>query len=114
LGYIPEEDVPTLLSGAQTFVFISNYEGFGLPVIQAMACGTPVIASRQTCLPEVVGESGILVLADQPADLAQAIADLDQRPDLRKHYSELGLRRAQEYDWQKSADLTLTVIRGVI
>jgi len=109
LGYVPEEALRTLYSGARVFAFPSIYEGFGMPVIEAMACGTPVIASDCSSLPEVVGDSGILL---NPYDnnkwkdsLLEIISDDDKCEDMKAR----GLKRASLFSWDKTAKKTYLV-----
>jgi len=73
LGYIPRTDIPALMSGAEIFVWPSFYEGFGLPVLEAMACGSPVISSSNSCIPEIVGDAGILVDPGNIQKISEAI-----------------------------------------
>ncbi len=110
-GYVPDEYLPALYSGAQAFVYPSLYEGFGLPPLEAMACGTPVIVSNTTSLPEVVGNAGILV---DPLDVNQ-IADAIQRvvtnDKLQLDMREKGLARAKLFSWDKTAKQTWQVLQ---
>ncbi len=112
-GVIPEEDLPAYLRGAVALLFPSLYEGFGLPAVEAMACGTPVIASNRTSLPEVVGEAGLLVNPYDVENMASAIdtiaTDSTQRSDLRKK----GIRRTKCFDWNKVAEKVIRVLDDV-
>jgi alpha-1,3-rhamnosyl/mannosyltransferase len=114
LGPVPEADLPALYAGAALFVFPSLYEGFGLPVLEAMACGAPVACSNTSSLPEVGGDK---VLYFDPADveaiaetLRQALADADLRTELR----ERGLVRAAQFSWERTARETLNLYREVL
>jgi glycosyltransferase involved in cell wall biosynthesis len=109
---VPDDDVPALLGGAMVFVFPSLHEGFGFPPLEAMACGTPVICSNRTSLPEVVGDAGLLV-APEPAALAAGIGQLLASPDLRAGLRARGLRRAPQFSWERTARTMLDVYRGV-
>lgn len=112
--WVPEEDKPALLSGAMAFVFPSLYEGFGLPAVEALACGTPVIASNRSSLPEVVGEGGILV---EPADveaLAEAMEALLVDDVLRAELQQRALTQAAKFSWKQTALETLAVYRKVV
>lgn len=109
LDYVPDADLPALYSGAKAFVFPSRYEGFGLPVLEAMACGCPVICSSTSSLPEVVGEAALLVTPGDPDLLAEAIDLLVDSADLQQDLRERGLRRAGRFTWEDTAHLTLEV-----
>jgi glycosyltransferase involved in cell wall biosynthesis len=105
---IADDDVPALLSGATGFVFPSRYEGFGLPPLEAMACGTPVIASNVSSLPEVVGDAGLLV-APNVSPLAEAMQRLLDDPALRDDLRDRGLKRAALFSWEATARRTIAV-----
>lgn len=109
---VPAADVPALLSGALAFVFPSRYEGFGLPPLEAMACGTPVIASHSSSLPEVVGDAGLLV-APEVTPLAEALQRLVDDPALREDLSSRGLHRASGFTWAETARQTIAVYEQV-
>lgn len=113
-GWVPEEDKPALLSGATAFVFPSLYEGFGLPPLEAMACGTPVIASNRSSLPEVVGEGGVLVEPTDVEALAGAMEALLTDDALRAELQQEALAQAAKFSWQQTALETLAVYRKVI
>ena len=103
-GYVEDEDLSALYSGARAFAYLSLYEGFGLPVLEAMQCGTPVIASERTSLPEVVGDAGLLI---DPTDVdasCQAFLTLDGDASLRNTLRQRGVARAAEFSWRRSAD----------
>jgi glycosyltransferase involved in cell wall biosynthesis len=108
-GYVPEADLPALLSAAEAFAYPSVFEGFGLPPLEAMACGAPVIASNASSLPEVVGDAGLLLPPhDTPAwvkALERVISDASLRADLRAR----GLARARQFTWEGAARKTLQV-----
>ena len=105
--YVPEHDLVGLYSGAICFVYPSYFEGFGLPVVEAMQCGVPVIAGNQTSLPELVGEAGLLFDPFDTAELVKALTrvldDSAYRADLRTR----GLERAKDFNWKTTAQLTL-------
>ena len=105
LGFVPTEDLIALYNLATLYCQPSFDEGFGLPVIEAMACGCPVVSSRRGSLPEVVGSSGLLV-EPEVEDLARGIEKLIQQPQLRKKYRRLGLEQAQKFSWSKTAQAT--------
>ena len=113
-GYVPDGDLPAVYSGAVALVFPSIYEGFGLPPLEAMACGTPVICSNAASLPEVVGEAGLLVEPMEVESLAAAIERLISSPDLRRDLSTRGLERAKEFSWERCARETLHVYRAAV
>ena len=110
-GYVPENDLPALYSGALCFIYPSYFEGFGLPPLEAMQCGVPVIAGNQTSLPEVVGEAGVLVDPFDVDALAAAIEKVISDSDLREELSVQGLARAQLFNWRETARQTLAVYR---
>lgn len=112
LHEIPDAALPALLTGAQAFVFPSRYEGFGLPPLEAMQCGTPVIAANTTALPEVVGDAGLLVAPDV-APLADAMQRVLDDAGLRERLSAQGLQRAQQFSWAATARQTVTVYRQI-
>lgn len=104
-GYIEDDDVPKLIKGAELFLFPSRYEGFGMPPLEAMACGTPVIASDAASLPEVVGDAGVLVNPESAEDIAEAIMTMMNDSEKRNQLRKLGIDRAQKYTWEHSAEL---------
>jgi glycosyltransferase involved in cell wall biosynthesis len=112
-GFIPEADLPTLYSAAETFAFPSHYEGFGLPVLEAMACGTPVVASRASSLPEVVGDAGMQVDPDDSDHLASALELLALNPEMRADFSTRGIARASTFTWEAAAEVMLDVYHKV-
>jgi glycosyltransferase involved in cell wall biosynthesis len=111
-GYADDADLPALYSGALAFVFPSLYKGFGLPPLEAMACGTPVVTSNVASLPEVVGDAALTVNPTDVQALADAIHLVASRPGLRAHLVEKGLRRAAQFTWRRCAEETLAVYRA--
>lgn len=99
---------------ADLFVFPSLYEGFGLPVLEAMACGVPVIASNRTSLPEVVGDAGILVNPENPDELASAMSKVLGDSELGATLSRKGIERAKLFSWQEVARKVIEVYQGVV
>ena len=112
LGFVPEEDKPLLYNAAALFVFPSRYEGFGLPPLEAMACGTPVIAARAASLPEVVGDCGLLIAPDDVAGLAQAMLAVLGDPVRQAELRARGLAQAARFSWAQTAQETLAVYGG--
>lgn len=102
-AYIPAGDMAALYSGAMAFVFPSIYEGFGMPPLEAMACGTPVLTANAASLPEAVGHAAILVNPYQVEAIAAGMEALLERPELRARLTKLGLRRAAEMSWENAA-----------
>ena len=112
-GFVVDEDLPDLYRGAEVFVYPSLYEGFGLPVLEAMACGTPVITSDRSSLPEVAGNAALLVNPTQPEALAAALASVVADKALREELRWKGLARAKDFSWDATARKTLAVYREV-
>jgi len=108
-GYVPDSDLPGLYSGALCFVYPSYFEGFGLPPLEAMKCGAPVIVGNQTSLPEVVGDAGLLVDPFDADAIAGAIDRVIRDSNLRAELGRKGLARAQLFDWRETARQTLRV-----
>jgi len=113
-GWVEESDKPALYSGATAFVFPSRYEGFGLPVLEAMSCGVPVIVSDAGSLPEVVGNAGLIVPAGEVSALAQAVADVVRDEDLRARLGRRAAVRAREFSWERAAAETLESFRDAM
>jgi glycosyltransferase involved in cell wall biosynthesis len=111
-GYVPQDDLPALLSGARLFVFPSLYEGFGLPVLEAMACGTPVACSNVSSLPEVAGDAALLVDPLDVRGMAEAMNRLLQDEGLRTQLVERGYRQVRQFSWARCARETLAVLEG--
>jgi glycosyltransferase involved in cell wall biosynthesis len=108
-GYLSDDDLCALYSSCALFVYVSLYEGFGLPPLEAMACGAPVIASRIPSLCETVGEAALLVAPTDVQELAHNIRSLLQNEDLRTQLARKGLQRASELTWDRTAQLTRAV-----
>jgi glycosyltransferase involved in cell wall biosynthesis len=111
-GYVADDDLPALLGGALAFVFPSLYEGFGMPVLEAMACGAPVLASNSSSLPEVAGDAALLVDPTDTAAIAGGMARLAEDAALRDELRARGLARAGAFTWDRCAKQTLAVLRG--
>ena len=112
-GYVDEEDVAPLYSNAECFVYLSLYEGFGLPPLEAMQCGIPVISSKVTSLPEVVGDAGIMINPQQDSELIEAYNKIYSDAALRKELSAKGLERAKLFSWKKCVDIIMDKIQEV-
>jgi glycosyltransferase involved in cell wall biosynthesis len=109
-GYIADADLPALLSGALAFVFPSLYEGFGMPLLEAMACGTPVLASATSALPEIAGDAALLIDPEDTAAIADGMARLASDAVLRDDLRARGLARAAQFTWERCATETLAVL----
>ena len=111
---VPDEDLPALYSAANVYVFPSLYEGFGLPPLEAMACGTPVAASKAACIPEVCGE-GNAVFFDpyDPSDISNAVLKIWINEKLQEELTEKGLARVKDFSWRKMAREILGVYEKV-
>jgi len=107
LDYVPPDDLPDLYRGADLFVMASRYEGFGLPPLEAMACGTPVVVTGGGSLAEVVGAGGLVVENASPQALAQAMQEILQDEGLRASWRDRGLLRQARFSWKKTAERTL-------
>lgn len=114
LGYVPQADLVGAYNLAEALMFASGTEGFGLPVLEAMSCGTPVVTSRSGALPEVAGEAALLVDYDSVEQLAAAMTQVLDDGAVRATLREKGLRRAAQLPWEKTARETLAVYRSVL
>lgn len=108
-GYVEDKDLPGIYSLADVFVYPSKYEGFGLPLLESMACGTPVIASNTSSIPEIVGASGLLFSPNRPDELAACINQLVNDPGLRARLVQSGIERSKLFSWKKMAMETLQI-----
>ncbi len=107
LGHVPEEDLPSIYTAAAVFCFPSFYEGFGLPVLEAMACGTPVVCSNTSSLPEVAGDAALSVDPTAPDELVEALRSLLDDPARRQALAARGFDRVKQFTWSRTAALTL-------
>ena len=114
LGIVEDEDLPMLYNCADVFVYPSLYEGFGLPPLEAMACGIPVITSNTSSLPEVVGDAGIMVGPDDVNSLCEAMYNVLKGKELRHHMSKKGLERAKLFSWKETAKKILEIYDEVL
>lgn len=112
-GFVPDADLPTLYGGADAFLFPSLYEGFGLPVAEAMACGCPVITSNVSSLPEVAGDAGLLVDPTSVADIRGAMIRVVADDSLRCRMAADGVAQAARFTWERAAADTHELLRGV-
>ena len=112
-GYVPESDLPALYSGALCFVYPSFFEGFGLPPLEAMKCGTPVVVGNATSLPEVVGDAGLQVDPFDVSAITKGIGELIYNSNLREELRVKGLERARRFDWRNTARQTLGIYEQV-
>jgi glycosyltransferase involved in cell wall biosynthesis len=112
-GFVPDDDLPALYSAAQVFAFPSLYEGFGLPVLEAMACATPVVCSRAASLPEVAGDAAWLVAPDDVRGWSEALSRLVLDAALRAELGQRGQRQAARFSWAQAARQTRQLYREV-
>lgn len=112
-GYIDEDDKPAVYRGAETFVFPSRHEGFGLPPLEAMACGTPVVTSNSSSLPEVVGDAGFAIDPDDERQFGGSIIATIVQEELAADLKAKGLKQAETFSWEKTATETLMVYSEV-
>ena len=112
-GYIPNKDLPAVYSGASVFLYTSLRESFGIPILEAMACGTPVVTSATSAIPEVAGKGAILVNPENAAEIAARITELEENAAVRAQAVEYGLERVKMFSWEKTAAALLDVYRQV-
>lgn len=113
LGYVTEKDTALLYNLAEVFAYPSLYEGFGIPPLEAMACGCPVVTSNVSSLPEAVGDSGLLVDPRSADDLTTSLLRILESPSLRKELSEKGLAQARTFSWENAAQKTLELYQSL-
>jgi glycosyltransferase involved in cell wall biosynthesis len=113
-GFVPTEELPGWYRAAELFVYPSLFEGFGLPVLEAMACGTPTITSNASSLPEVAGDAALLVDPEDTAGLAGAMAHVLVEPEVAAKMRAAGLRQAARFSWAHTATQTAGVYRAVL
>lgn len=114
LGYVPDEDLPALYRHAEVFVFPSLHEGFGIPIVEAMASGTPVITSNTSAMPEIAGNAAIFVDPYNVKEISERMAEILMNENLRDMLTERGFAQAQKYSWHKTAQKTLEVYQSVM
>jgi glycosyltransferase involved in cell wall biosynthesis len=110
-GYVTDEDLPKLYRAATAFVYPSLFEGFGLPPVEAMACGTPVITSNTSSLPEIVGDAAVLIDPCDEQALAVALSQITSDAALRARLRGQGIERAKKFTWRAAAEMTLQLYR---
>ena len=113
-GYVPGEDLPALYSAATCVLLPSQYEGFGLPLLEAMACGAPVISSNASSLPELAGDAALMISPDDAVGLAAAIRQVIDNPDLAISMRERGLAHVRQFTWEAAARQTAQVYQDMI
>jgi glycosyltransferase involved in cell wall biosynthesis len=113
-GYVDDTDKAALLSGATAYVFPSLYEGFGLPVLEAMACGTPVLTSNSSSLPEVAGEAALLVNPHSVEEIATGLHQLIADAPLRRKFAAQGYLHLENFSWQKAAEQVLNILKNMV
>jgi glycosyltransferase involved in cell wall biosynthesis len=114
LNYVTYEDLPSLYRSAEALVFPSLYEGFGLPPLEAMGCGTPVIASKSPAMPEIIGDAGLMFDPSDPEDIARAIMQFHDDKQLRDALAARGLERVKLFNWRTTAEKTLGLYRRLM
>jgi glycosyltransferase involved in cell wall biosynthesis len=112
VGMVPEEKFPSLYRGAEALIFPSLYEGFGLPVVEAMACGIPVVTTNTTAMPEVAGDAALLVDPTSVEQIAEAMEQVVSDTSLRRQLREKGLARAAQFSWATTAARVHEVLGG--
>lgn len=110
-NYVPYQDLPLLYSGSDIFIYPSLYEGFGLPILEAMRCGVPVITSNVSSMPEVAGDAALLVNPRDEEEIGWAILKLIEDNELRKKLIEKGLKRSEMFTWENTAKRTLEIYK---
>ncbi|MBC7240010.1 MAG: glycosyltransferase family 4 protein, partial [Chloroflexi bacterium] len=113
-GFIPDEDLPALYQGADVFAFPSLYEGFGIPVLEALACGTPVVTSNTSSMPEAAGDAALLVDPTDVEAIAEALWRLLEDASLRNALRARGFEQVKRFSWVASARIIHTIYRHLI
>jgi glycosyltransferase involved in cell wall biosynthesis len=113
LGYVPEANMPGLVAGATALVYPSLYEGFGFPVVEAMAAGAPVLTANTSCLPEIAGDAALFADPLSPAQLAGELTRLLESEDLRRQFIERGRKQAQRYRWEICAAQSMEFFHNI-
>lgn len=110
LGYVQEDDLPSFMNMATALIHPAIYEGFGIPPVQAMACGCPVIASRATCLPEVLGEAALYAAPDEPEAFSVHMQTIVEDEELVQELKQKGITQASLYTWKATAEATMAIL----
>ena len=113
-GYIEDQDLPAIISGAVAVLYLSLYEGFGFPALEAMKVGTPVIASNTSSIPEVVEDAGLLVNPLDHREIVNAMYEISSNTKLRNQYIKKGIKQAEKFSWEKTAKKTLEAYQNII
>jgi glycosyltransferase involved in cell wall biosynthesis len=113
-GYIPNKELPNLYKLADIFLYPSLRESFGIPIVEAMACGTPLITSNTSAMPEIAGSGALLIDPFNPEAIAEMILQVEENSNLRQKSVEYGIKRAEFFSWQKTADQVLEIYREVL
>jgi len=113
-GYVPTEDLPSWYRAADLFVYPTRYEGFGMPALEAMACGTPVVTTNASSLPEVVGDAALQVAPDDLPALADAMTRALTDSTLREQMRARGLAQAKQFSWTRTGNETAAIYRSVL
>ena len=114
LGHVPYEELPSLYRGAKALVLLSLCESFGLPILEAMACGCPVVCSDISSLPEIAGNAAVLVDPREPLKVANEIEVLIKDEEHRNHIIAMGMDRAREFSWNRAASQTLSALEQAV
>jgi glycosyltransferase involved in cell wall biosynthesis len=111
LGYVPYSQLPVLMNQAIALVFPTLWEGFGLPILEAMACGTPVITSNLSSMPEVAGDAGLLVNPYSVPEIAEAMQTVATDSKVRSNLKTASLARASQFSWNKTGEATANILK---
>ena len=114
LEYVTDEELRALYSLAQAFLFPSLYEGFGLPILEAMTCGTPVVTSNRGAPAEVAGEAALTADPEDASEIAAALRRLFDEPGTWEHYRQAGFERVEDFNWERCARVTLDAYRAIL
>lgn len=114
VGFVEDADLPFVYNGACVFAYPSLYEGFGIPVLEAMACGVPVLTSNVSSLPEIVGDAGVLVTAENTQTIADGLSRLIEDAEFRHHLSQQGVERSKQFSWRETAKATLNAYHSAM